>query len=949
LTKLLIITWIVCGLVSGASAQNTTSLNGTWAFRTDPNGRGESAGWFRPDYTAAEWDSLPVPGNWDLRNEYAHYAGKGWYRKTLSIPPNLKGKTMRLCFEAVYHDSKVWLNGQLLGTNNSGYLPFEFDVTSLLNYGGPNTIVVCADNTFRRGAIWNWGGIRRSVTLEATEAVRIVRQHITPIVDLDKRTAVVGVKVLLQNHGTTPETVQGEVSLSAPNGYQRKLPFTATVPPKQKQEVVVSTNLTSKQVHLWHFDDPFLYTSAVTIRTDKPVIDRFGLRKIEVDNKNYAFRLNGEPIRPMGFNLVPDDRTTGNTLPLWRIKEDIDKLKELGANMARLTHLPLPKEALDYLDERGIMTFAEIPLWGFDVLADKDKPIATEWLERMIARDFNHPAIIGWSVGNEIGDYPGTMKYVESATQLARKLDPNRLAVMVSHTAQRKPDAIQFSDVGLINKYGKNIGQLADQIHAQHPDKMLFYTEYGYGQLQENLDADVDAKAMVDSIRNRPYLIGGSLWTFNDYRSSYVGTKESTENRPWGVVDVFRQPKKAWYSFRRETAPVRSMAVTNVTGNGATVVLTPRRVLDLPAYTLNGYRLVWKALDRNGRFAQGGFTNLPAIRPGDNPVQQAVQWSNGSTTSDAVQIALVSPLNYAVYDTTLYFSKPKSPTVLAATSGRTEQNDIRPNSAVIRVTFAPVPTATGYKLRYGTDNLSNETAPTANPYIDIPKLTFDKTYQFALVAVNPAGESEPTAARSVKTEQDSYVPPAIQYIEPAYKGFFVGYATQVDDYLFQIQYTTKSGDYANAPILQSDTKGVLFVPNLINGQPYFFRLRRLKHNNYQTAWSEERTVTPDGGQLPAVPVLQGVIRQPAEAIVCFEPVKKAIGYVLEYRPASNAGTTTDAWTKVSINVAQSGYYHLSGLTRNTPYQFRMAALNANGQSDFSPVIDAHYYAEVRRN
>ncbi|CCH52220.1 beta-galactosidase [Fibrisoma limi BUZ 3] len=942
------LTILILLLSSVASAQ-TTSLNGTWAFRTDPNGRGESAGWFRADYAPMEWDSLPVPGNWDLRNEYAHYAGKGWYRRTLTIPASLKGKTMRLCFEAVYHDSKVWLNGQLLGTNNSGYLPFEFDVTSLLNYGGPNTIVVCADNTFRRGAIWNWGGIRRPVRLEATEAVRIVRQHITPTVDLSKRTAAVSVKVLLQNHGTTPESVQGEVTLSAPNGYQKNLPFTATVPPKQTQEVVVSTNVSSKQVHLWHFDDPFLYSSAVTIRTDKPVVDRFGLRKIEVDNKNCAFKLNGEAIRPMGFNLVPDDRTTGNTLPLWRIKEDIDKLKELGTNLARLTHLPLPKEALDYLDERGIMTFAEIPLWGFDQLADKDKPTATEWLERMIARDFNHPAIIGWSVGNEIGDYPGTMAYVESAIQLAHKLDPNRLAVMVSHTAQRKPDAIQFSDLGLINKYGKNLGQLADQIHAQHPDKVLFYTEYGYGQLQENLDADVDAKAMVDSIRNRPYLIGGSLWTFNDYRSSFIGTKEFTENRPWGVVDVFRQPKKAWHSFRRETAPIRSLTVSNVSRNSATVVLTPRRVLDLPAYTLNGYRLVWKALDRNGRFVQGGFSNLPTINPGEAPIQQAVQWATGSASSDAVQIALISPLNYTAYDTTIYFSKPQSPTVLAAISGRTEQNDLRENSGTVRVTFAPAPMATGYKVRYGTDGLSNETVLTMNPYVDVPKLAFNKTYQIALIAVNPAGESEPTSVRSVKVELDSYVPPAIQYVESADRGFFVGYATQADDYLFQIQYTTKSGDYTNAPILQSDTKGVLFVPNLTNGQPYFFRLRRLKHNNYQTAWSEERTVTPDGGQLPSVPNVQGVIRQPTEVIVCFEPVRKATGYVLEYRQTGSSTTATDTWTKVDINAAQGGYFHLSGLAKNTPYQFRMASLNAVGQSDFSPVIDAQQYAEVRRN
>lgn len=132
----------------------------------------------------------------------------------------------------------------------------------------------------------------------------------------------------------------------------------------------------------------------------------------------------------------------------------------------------------------------------------------------------------------------------------------------------------------------------------------------------------------------------------------------------------------------------------------------------------------------------------------------------------------------------------------------------------------------------------------------------------------------------------------------------------------------------------------MFVPDLVNGQPYSFRLRRLKHNNYQTAWSEERTVIPDGGQLPSVPVLQGVIRQQSGAIVCFDPVRKAVGYILEYRQAGKSGSDTGTWTKLSIPTAQSGYFYLSGLLQSNLYQFRIAALSAGGKSDFSPVVEA---------
>ncbi len=513
-----------------ANGEADLSLNGDWKFRIDPYANGESSNWFAPDLNDNAWDSMKVPGNWDLRNEYANYTGKAWYRKEITVDPSWKNKTVRLLFDAVNFESKVWVNGKLVGTNNIGYLPFEFDVSSLLNYGGTNTITVLCDNTIKLGAIWNWGGIRRPVKLLATNNVYVSRQFVSPSVDLAKKTAVVTVKVLCRNTGTTSQKLTGEVLLSAANGFKRALPFTVDVEGSATKEVVVSTALNPKEVHLWNCDDPFLYRSQVTLMNGTQVLhrisNRFGLRKIEIDNKNFSFKLNGESIRMMGFNLVPDDRTTGSTLPEWRIKQDVDMMKSLGANMARLSHLPLPDSMFDYLDEKGMLVFSEIPLWGYHQLVDKNNPVPKEWLRRLVDNYFNHPSIIGWSVGNEIGDSPGVMEYVEDAIKYVKNIDTTRFGVMVSHTATRPKDPIQYSDIALVNKYGTGIGSLADRMHRLHPDKILFYSEYGYGQLNEHLDADVDAKGMIDSIRFKPYLIGGALWTFNDYRSNFYGTKE---------------------------------------------------------------------------------------------------------------------------------------------------------------------------------------------------------------------------------------------------------------------------------------------------------------------------------------------------------------------------------------------------------------------------------------
>ena len=350
--KLLCLFSLVAAMSFAKAQQNigeyVQKLDGEWAFKTDPNDKGEREQWFKEGLDISSWDKMSVPGNWDLRNEYSHYSGKAWYRTSFSTKDISKEQVIRLIFEAVYHNSKVWLNGKLLGSNNSGFLPFEFDISQQLNFEKENSITVCVDNALRRGAIWNWGGIRRPVKLVATNSARIVDQRISSKIDLTKKSAVVTIKLLINNEGGQQSNLKGEVLLSNESGFQKALPFNKDVEGGTTAEVIVSTVINGKPFHLWNCDDPFLYSSKISIKNGTTIIHEskaaFGLRKVEVDNVNYTFRLNGQPMRIMGFNLVPDDRTTGNTLPLWRIKEDVDLMKSMGGNLARLSHLPLHKE-----------------------------------------------------------------------------------------------------------------------------------------------------------------------------------------------------------------------------------------------------------------------------------------------------------------------------------------------------------------------------------------------------------------------------------------------------------------------------------------------------------------------------------------------------------------------------------------------------------------------------
>lgn len=112
-------------------------------------------------------------------------------------------------------------------------------------------------------------------------------------------------------------------------------------------------------------------------------------------------------------------------------------------------------------------------------------------------------------------------------------------------------------------------------------------------------------------------------------------------------------------------------------------------------------------------------------------------------------------------------------------------------------------------------------------------------------------------------------------------------------------------------------------------------MKRLKHNMYESSWSEERSVRPDGGLLPVSPVLKGILYQGNEAVLCFKPVKKSIGYIVQHRSKE-----TDKWVSLHLNAAQIEHVRIRNLEKNKlSYQFRMASINQYGQSYFTGALN----------
>ncbi|SIQ97931.1 beta-galactosidase [Maribacter ulvicola] len=930
----ILIIYLVLTTLVTAQEINSISLNGDWQFKTDIYNQGVDDHWYKQLHDSSSWENIKVPGNWDLKNEHADYAGKAWYKKRFNIPANVNGKVLRLQFESVYNDAIVWINGKLVGENHLGFLSFEFDVSQHVRYGEENEITVLVDNTFKRGAIWNWGGIRRPVSIKVSNKIYIDYQHVTALPDLERGVAEIKIKVAVVNKDVKKRVAVLNSSIyfndkiiakSAVNQHKLIIEAGKTV------YKTISYKIPKKLVKLWHFNQPNLYThkSIITdIETPSNLdqrIDQFGIRDITVEG--LQFKLNGEAIRPVGFNLVAEDRTTGNTLPLWRIKEDIDLMKSLGANMARLSHAPLPKQLLDYLDEKGIMTFEEVSLWGKDPMVDPDHSVPKEWLSKMIQEKFNHPSIIGWSVGNEIGGgrNPKIRDYVKTAILQAKKADPNRLALYVSDSApDDENDAVEFSDMIMLNSYS-NWGNRVDKTNKLHPNKPIFMSELGKELTSEDLNEGViDITTILDELRNKPHTIGVSLWTFNDYRSfwqaSPTWSTPPSQNRSWGIVDVFRQKKKAFGLFQKEyapftIAPLQHSKSTLTPGEDivTTFKLRPRGINDFPSYQMQGYKLVWYVIDNKGKIVSGNFLTLPKMNPGDTEFIKDLKWKIPKNDGQYLKIKVIDPQNYTLFSSTVFTAKPPIPNI----------KEIHTGDGKTRIIFEKSPFITSVKANYGTKTLTKETIPTINDYIDIPRVGWGVSYKVQLTAINNFGESS-TDIITLQPDKDE-LPPIIRNTAPSNNSFFVGYSVDKSDYLFDVKYGTKPNQYDK--MITFKNVGVSQIPHLENGKIYYYRMRRRVQWGFTSEWSHEIKVIPDGGLLPKPPIVKGILREGDKALITIEPVYKAIGYHLSVREV-NSNINRDIY----FSSAQTETLLVENLNRKKKYHYSITSINSNGNS-----------------
>lgn len=498
---------------------NYMSLNGIWNFNWVQNADQRPTDFWKTDYNDKGWAKMPVPGLWELNGygnpQYVNigYAWReqfknnppqvpnennhvGSYRKVIDIPASWKGRTIMAHFGSVTSNMYLWVNGKFVGYSEDSKLEAEFDLTPFLHTG--NNVIAfqvfrwCDGSYLEDQDFFRYCGVARNSYLYTRNAKCIDDIRVTPVLDETYTDATLNVDLKIKGGASV------ELKLTDANG--------AVV---AETVTKVSTKLTVKNPLKWTAETPNLYTLTATLKDGSKVVEviplKVGFRKIEL--RNAQILVNGQPVLFKGANRHELDPDYGYNVSEERMIQDIKIMKEHNINAVRTCHYPNDSRWYDLCDKYGLYVVAEANIeshgmgYGRETLA-KNRAYSKAHLERNrrnIQRNFNHPSIIFWSMGNEAGFGPN----FENCYRWIKSEDPSRVvqyeqAGTNDFTDVFCPMYFTFSDC---EKYCK-----------QNPSKPLVQCEYAHA-MGNSMGG---FKEYMDLIRKYPNYQGGFIWDFVD-------------------------------------------------------------------------------------------------------------------------------------------------------------------------------------------------------------------------------------------------------------------------------------------------------------------------------------------------------------------------------------------------------------------------------------------------
>jgi beta-galactosidase len=409
----------------------------------------------QPDFDDRGWRQLNLPHDWGIEGpfnqDYPGETGKlpwwgvAWYRKHFAVPVNEKGKQISLEIDGAMAYATVWLNGKFVGGWPYGYASFELDLTPYIDYGKENVLTIRLDNPPDSSRWYPGGGIYRNVWLVKTASVHVAHwgTYVTTP-EVNASAATVNLKVTVDNDSTSPAnlTLKTQVYELSSEGQKLGAAVALATPLNMKVTGRASENSETRiritKPKLWSLEKPNLYAAVTTVEQNGKPIDRyetvFGIRTIKFD-VNSGFFLNGEHVRIQGVCDHHDLGPLGSALNHRALERQLEILKEMGVNAIRTSHNPPAPELLELADRMGFLVMDEaFDCWKRGKKKNDYHLLFDDWHEKdwraQLRRDRNHPSVILWSTGNEIGEQrtPEGQKVAEELVRIAHEEDPTRPA-----------------------------------------------------------------------------------------------------------------------------------------------------------------------------------------------------------------------------------------------------------------------------------------------------------------------------------------------------------------------------------------------------------------------------------------------------------------------------------------------------------------------------------------
>ena len=458
--------------------QEIRSLDGQWLFHWSKDPESRPANFYREDYDVSQWDRITVPGNWQLQGfgtpiytnisypfqrnrpsvtsdppkDWTAYESRnpvGSYVTFVDVTKEMLGNNLILHFGGVHSAMYVWVNGQKVGYSQNSMSPAEFDVTKYMR-AGKNKLAVevyrwCDGSYLEDQDMWRLSGIFRPVQLWVRPLVHIADYHVTAVPNADFSQATVTADIAVCNTGK--QKVK-DVSVAF-NIEGRTLNSKLSIL-NSKDTSHVTITYTIDKPRLWSAEKPNLYPFSIELQVPQPPMPspplggwgafehfdyHLGIKRVECVGE--VFKINGKNVKLRGVNRHDHHPVTGRYVDDATYEKDIRLMKQANINFLRTSHYPDREYLYELCDRWGVyvMDEANQESHGYGY-ANEEMGHDPAWerahvdrAESLVKRDFNHPCVILWSLGNEGGIGPN----IQAMYNKVVELDTTRLPFYDCH------------------------------------------------------------------------------------------------------------------------------------------------------------------------------------------------------------------------------------------------------------------------------------------------------------------------------------------------------------------------------------------------------------------------------------------------------------------------------------------------------------------------------------